>query len=154
MKEIVLPQVDVNSESATIMKWFFKEKDFVKTGEVICEIETTKTVIAIEAEVDGFLTIIIPEKQEIEFNKTIGYLFNDVKEYESFKKSHITIEQSKKEHSATKKALQIAQQYDVDLSIIHKDGIISVILIYSFSIQVISKTLLKKYYKYMRIMIL
>ena len=125
MKDILLPQVDVNSESATIMKWFVKEKDFVKIGDVICEVETTKTIIEIEAEVDGYLHIIVSEKEEIEFNKTIGCVFNDINEYESFIKSVNPSTQGKVERPATKKALQFAQQYDVNISLIQKDGIIT-----------------------------
>ena len=126
MKEIILAQVDVNSESATIVKWFFKEKDFVAQGDIICEVETTKTVIEIEAEVEGYLNIIVPENHEVDFNNIIGYFFDDISEYDSVTKSKKEKpKQTEKKYSATKKALQFAQQYDFNLSLIEKDGIIT-----------------------------
>lgn len=48
-------------ETASVVKWLKAEGDVVRRGDILLEIETNKTVLEIEAEVDGTLhSILIP----------------------------------------------------------------------------------------------
>lgn len=52
----------VMPETGTVLKWYREEGDRVQTGDHICDIETDKTVIEIEAEAEGVLQrILVPE---------------------------------------------------------------------------------------------
>ncbi len=46
----------------TIVKWNKKEGDTVNTGEVLCEIQTDKAVVALEADEDGTVAKIIMDQ--------------------------------------------------------------------------------------------
>jgi pyruvate dehydrogenase E2 component (dihydrolipoamide acetyltransferase) len=49
-------------EPGTVLKWYLSEGDPVRKGDLICDVETDKTVINVEAEVDGIVErILVPE---------------------------------------------------------------------------------------------
>lgn len=52
----------VMPENGTVLKWYRAEGDPVRIGDHICDVETDKTVIEIEAEAEGILQHIrVPE---------------------------------------------------------------------------------------------
>lgn len=46
-------------ETGTLLKWNYGEGDSIRLGDVLCEIETDKTVMEVEAEAEGVLTQIL-----------------------------------------------------------------------------------------------
>jgi len=50
-----MPGVNANEDSAMLVRWLVDEGAAVKKGQLVCEIETTKSAVEIEAEADGFL---------------------------------------------------------------------------------------------------
>lgn len=125
MIEIILPTEDVNSSSAKIVEWFYEDGDEVCKGDLICTFETTKSLIDMESEGEGHLLILAQKDTEANFNSVIGALFKSIEELENYKikreKEKSTNEVS---YSATKKALQLAGQYNINLSDIDNKGII------------------------------
>jgi dihydrolipoamide dehydrogenase len=64
--EVVVPILGFSNEKGKIVKWLKSEKDFVKKGEPIFELETDKVVTEIEAPATGILKkILIPEGMEV-----------------------------------------------------------------------------------------
>lgn len=64
--EVVVPMLGFSNEKGKIVKWLKSEKDSVKKGEPIFELETDKVVTEIEAPATGILKkILIPEGQEV-----------------------------------------------------------------------------------------
>lgn len=64
--EVVVPMLGFSNEKGKIVKWLKSEKDFVKKGEPIFELETDKVVTEIESPATGILKkILIPEGQEV-----------------------------------------------------------------------------------------
>ncbi len=59
---IVMPQLGLTMTEGTIMKWYKKEGDQVKTGEVLAEIATDKITNELEAPEDGVLLKITAEE--------------------------------------------------------------------------------------------
>ena len=51
--EILMPRVGQSVESCVIIEWKIKEGDVVKEGDVICEVETDKTTVEVEATASG-----------------------------------------------------------------------------------------------------
>ncbi len=60
--EVLMPALSPTMEKGNLAKWFKKEGDAVKTGDVIAEIETDKATMEVEAIDDGTLgRILVPE---------------------------------------------------------------------------------------------
>jgi acetyltransferase-like isoleucine patch superfamily enzyme len=55
LQNIIIPQDSVNDEKVLIVTTFFKDGDEVKIGDQIIEYETSKAIISIEAEQNGFV---------------------------------------------------------------------------------------------------
>lgn len=53
--KITAPSVNVNDEFVTLMEWTRKNGEFVKKGEIIFIIETTKATVEVESDFDGYL---------------------------------------------------------------------------------------------------
>jgi len=53
--QVVMPQGGQDIEKGTVVQWLRKEGDTVRKGDVICEVETEKTVIEVCAPQDGIL---------------------------------------------------------------------------------------------------
>jgi len=77
--EILMPQLSPTMEEGTLAKWFVREGDSVRAGDVIAEIETDKATMEIEAAEDGRLgTILVPEGTEhVAVNRPIALLVAD-----------------------------------------------------------------------------
>ncbi|VDM09875.1 unnamed protein product [Wuchereria bancrofti] len=56
---IQMPALSPTMEHGTIVKWHKKEGDEVEEGDLICEIETDKSVMAFEASEEGVLAKIL-----------------------------------------------------------------------------------------------
>ncbi|KAL3985560.1 Biotin-requiring enzyme family protein [Acanthocheilonema viteae] len=59
---IQMPALSPTMEHGTIVKWHKKEGDEVEEGDLVCEIETDKSVMAFEASEEGVLAkILVPD---------------------------------------------------------------------------------------------
>jgi pyruvate dehydrogenase E2 component (dihydrolipoamide acetyltransferase) len=62
-------------EQGTVVSWIKKEGDPVKSGEVLCEVETDKTTMEYETDLDGvLLKIIVPEGKGAAVGDTIAII--------------------------------------------------------------------------------
>ena len=60
--DIKMPALSPTMSEGTIVKWCKKEGESIAAGEVLCEIQTDKAVVAMEVDDDGILAkIIVPE---------------------------------------------------------------------------------------------
>ena len=53
--EVVLPKVDMDMESGTIVGWKVAEGDFVTEGDILFEMETNKAMMEVEAPGTGVI---------------------------------------------------------------------------------------------------
>ena len=60
--EVILPKVDMDMTTGQISRWFFKEDDAVRRGDVLFEIETDKASMEIDAPASGILRNITGEE--------------------------------------------------------------------------------------------
>lgn len=70
--EIKIPEVGESVREALLAKWFKKTGDLVKRDEPICEIETDKITLDLNAEVTGVLFIAVAEGVTVPIGKVIG----------------------------------------------------------------------------------
>jgi pyruvate dehydrogenase E2 component (dihydrolipoamide acetyltransferase) len=73
---ILMPALSPTMEKGNLAKWFKKEGEAVKTGDVIAEIETDKATMEYEAVDDGVLAkIVVPEgTSDVPVNQLIAVL--------------------------------------------------------------------------------
>ena len=61
--EILMPALSPTMEEGNLAKWVVKEGDSVTAGDVICEIETDKATMEVEAVEEGTIgKILVPEE--------------------------------------------------------------------------------------------
>ena len=124
MNPIVVPQEDVNSETARLIEWRKPEGAAVTRGEHVLTVETTKAVIEVEAPADGVLLPLFAAGEDVPFNVPVGFVPADAAALKKLKAEHAAAAPPEEGPKATRKARQLALQYGLDLAAIEKGGII------------------------------
>lgn len=70
--EIRIPEVGESVREALLAKWFRKSGDVVKRDEPLCEIETDKITLDLNADAAGLLSISVPEGTTVAVGAVIG----------------------------------------------------------------------------------
>ena len=117
-----LPTEDVNDEKATIAELYYVSGDKVKKGDIIYSFETTKTVIDVEAETEGFINYFVSVGDEANIGSLVCEISKTRKE--KLEKTKNIIKVIQKSVKPTKKALKLAKIYGLD---IEKLGLVGII---------------------------
>lgn len=73
--KVVMPQVGLTTEEATIVQWLKNEGEPVKRGEPLFEVETDKATMTVESPADGILLkIAVPEGSVAKVTETVGLI--------------------------------------------------------------------------------
>ena len=73
--KVIMPQGGQDLSTGRIVRWLKAEGDAVREGEVICEVESEKSVFEVSAPQDGYLLKILAEEgQDVEILTTIAYV--------------------------------------------------------------------------------
>ena len=76
--QVIMPQGGQDIEAGTIVRWHRNAGEAVKKGEVICEVETEKTVLEVTAPQDGVvLKTFYAEGEEAKVFSVIALVGND-----------------------------------------------------------------------------
>ena len=70
--EIVMPKLGMTMTSGKVVHWHKQSGDTVTAGEQLCEVETDKLNSEIEAEVNGVLTILAQEEEDLDVGAVLG----------------------------------------------------------------------------------
>ena len=126
MEKIYIPQEDVNSEGATIVELLKMNYDEVQKDEIIISVETAKVVFDIVSPNDGIIMYIVNEDDFVPYNSPVAIIARNKKELDDYKdNTRETIPKDKLETKFTKKALQLAQQNNIDTTSIESEKIIT-----------------------------
>src|SRR4249919_1111331 len=76
---VLMPALSPTMTEGKLAKWHVKEGDAVKSGQVICEIETDKATMEVEAVDEGKIgKIVVPEGAEgVQVNAVIAILLEE-----------------------------------------------------------------------------
>lgn len=78
MREICLPQFGMGMTEGVVTRWHRSVGDPIKEGEALCEIETAKTTVEMQAPCSGILSeIVIPEDQSVPVNTCLALVDED-----------------------------------------------------------------------------
>jgi sugar O-acyltransferase (sialic acid O-acetyltransferase NeuD family) len=117
---IKMPLLNINDESATLVRWLHPDGASVHQNEPICVIETTKSAVDLCAEVDGILRQIAPADKTYLTGHIIGFIAASIDESipTHFEKITPALSNDTTELSLpkwTKKAQILANRLGVDL---------------------------------------
>ena len=56
-----LENIDVNENQAQLVKIYVKNNDYIKKGDLLCSLETTKVIFDVEAQVSGYVEFFVKE---------------------------------------------------------------------------------------------
>lgn len=80
MSDVIMPRMTDTMETGVLVAWFVKVGDYVKSGDIIAEIETDKAIMDLEVWESGYITHIgIKEGNRIPINSIIAKIENNVR---------------------------------------------------------------------------
>ena len=83
----IMPKMDMDQESVTILEWLKKEGEKVEKGEAVIVVETDKLTSEIEAPASGTLTgILYKENEEAPVTKVVAISLPKAKAQQMFQR--------------------------------------------------------------------
>lgn len=129
MTEIVIPQLDANSESVKLVRWEVEDGADVSRGDQLCTVETSKAIYEVEAEESGVVVLLFPEGSVVSFNVPIACIVAGREEAAQYRAQGRAAGAKPAdgggEVSVTKKAAELAAKHHVDLAAVESEGIIT-----------------------------
>jgi sugar O-acyltransferase (sialic acid O-acetyltransferase NeuD family) len=84
MKTLVkLPQIGANEDVAFLIEWQVQPGERVQVGQALCTVETTKSVVDIEAERAGFAYPLVAEGVEVAVETPIAVIADDEERWQT-----------------------------------------------------------------------
>ena len=130
--EVIMPKVDMDQETGTVVEWKKNNGDTVKEGDIILVIETDKVAIDVESMDSGILNGISGEPGDvIPIGTVIAYLLEEGEEIPEISKQSVSVKDSPNldnnssvsEVKATPVAKNIADAHGIDLQEISGTGL-------------------------------
>jgi acetyltransferase-like isoleucine patch superfamily enzyme len=107
--EVHVPFTDANDEVAILTSWLVEDGQFVSEGEVIAEIETSKSISEIESPINGVIELRADEGDEVKIGTIIALINSSLESTPSKKKD------KSRHFTATNKAIETASKLNIDL---------------------------------------
>lgn len=118
MKTIRMPRISNNDDYVTLGCWCVENGAFIKKGQTVAVLETTKETKDLVAEEDGYISFDLPEGSDVEVGDIVAEILESpIKKAES----HINTERT--DH-ISKKAKELIEKYQIDMAKLPKDKII------------------------------
>lgn len=120
LSEIYVPKETVNDEFATVAKLYIKSGDNVKKGDTLVDLETSKTIVSVEAEVDGVVEIFCKEGEDVAISSLLMNIVDNshtTKKDEPFKEeAYEIVEDIQTDTIFSKKALSLISEHNISKS--------------------------------------
>jgi 2-oxoglutarate dehydrogenase E2 component (dihydrolipoamide succinyltransferase) len=102
--EIKIPEVGESIREVVVSRWNKQEGDAIKRDELICELETDKVALEINAEADGVLHITVKEGETVAPGTVIGQIETNDVEPEVVKEEGVPVKKSAESKPKTKES--------------------------------------------------
>lgn len=131
MKPVIVPTTDVNSETAVVTAWHVPDRAPVIAGDLVAEVETSKSVLDVMAPEPGYLLRCAQEGEEIVLTRPLAYLFASFEALQEHAARLAAAEvQAASESSdgvcATAPAIRRAAELGVELASLSVQGLVTV----------------------------
>jgi sugar O-acyltransferase (sialic acid O-acetyltransferase NeuD family) len=131
MQPVNVPTTDVNSEEAVMVEWMAADGSPVRKGEVVAEVETSKSAIEVDAPADGFLLHDVAEGADFPLDRPIARLFDSLDELEQARAAQpaddveVPRGRTDRAYRATRSAQELADRHGIDLASLDTSGLIT-----------------------------
>ncbi len=117
MIALTIPTTDVNSESATIVRWHVDDRGGVSHGDPVIEVETSKAILDIDAPATGVLLRLCDAGAQVGVKDTLGYVFPTNEALDEYVRSQAAARPAESDHAAriTAPARRRADELGVDI---------------------------------------
>lgn len=119
MIAVTIPTTDVNSESAVVVRWYVEDRAEVEDGQPVVEIETSKSILDVEAPERGVLLRLFAEGDQLNIDQPLAYLFETADALERFQteQAQATAPAEREDHAGriTAPARRRAAELGVDI---------------------------------------
>ncbi len=117
---ISMPLLNVNDDSAILVRWLYPEGAMVNKDEAICIVETTKSAVDLYAEANGILRHLSPTGIAYKTGTVIGFLTQSVEEEVSVLDAVVETTENPTVITPkwTRKAQILAQRFGIDLNLL------------------------------------
>ncbi|MBF0381856.1 MAG: 2-oxo acid dehydrogenase subunit E2 [Magnetococcales bacterium] len=119
---ITVPQINVNETAVFVVEWLVAAGNKVNVGDPVVAVETSKSVVEVEAEVAGYLRHGAEIGVELKVGATLGWIDSKA---DGGKKATAKVDGGKQKIKATAKAKQLAEENSIDLAQLAVKGIIT-----------------------------
>jgi AhpD family alkylhydroperoxidase len=111
LSEVFVPKETVSDEFATIAKLYVNSGDQVSSGTLLLDLETSKTIVSIESDTEGYVELFCSEGEDVEIGALLLKISDAKEEKQEEVQSEITIENSADVHPIfSKGALKLLDQ--------------------------------------------
>ncbi len=124
MIELRVPREDVNDDTATVARWLVPAGAPVVAGQVVCELETTKTIFEVCAPAGGHLHPVAPEKAELAVGALLARI-TDSADPPAVQESPVETATDPGAFRATRQAEEFARAHGIDLAPLAHRGILT-----------------------------
>ena len=127
-KKILAPQLNVNDEIVDLVKWHVEHGGVVSICDMICEIETVKSVNEMVAEDNGVIYLKVRSGTSMKVGECLGYIGDSLESIETFieknaKKTENVSSEKVKSLKITQKAKKLIKKHQLDVNEILKMGV-------------------------------
>ena len=119
--KILAPKLGVNDDFVTVGSWHVKTGDKIEKDQIIASIESTKEIQELLSEFDGYIKCLVDAGEEVKVGEEIAFVSDNLG---ILSKEATNEEVSSSNFQATKKAIELAKEHNIDLSKLGIDGII------------------------------
>lgn len=113
---VATPQVSVNEEFVTLVKWEMEPRSAVSSDDVICSVETSKAVFEVTAGAEGYLQPVVALGEEVAIGAPLAFITDQPDVRVDTLKGQSTANRAEGEVKKwTKKALIVAKHLGVDI---------------------------------------
>jgi len=117
---VTVPQLGVNDPKATLVRWLVADGATVSVGSLICELETTKATIEVEADRSGTIVLLAEAGDEVPVGAPLGWIGDDRSALEAARAAQRlardAVAAARPEGlRATRKAERLAQSLGIDI---------------------------------------
>ncbi len=124
MIEMRIPQISVNDVEATLVEWLVSPGEAVTKGQVIARIETTKALIEVVAEADGYIWPLIEVGETVQVGKVFAVITETPTQPSKLPKDEEIDTSPEQGRQWTRKAELLAKRYGIRLEDIPAVGVI------------------------------
>ena len=74
--QIIIPHINVNDTEVTLIEKKLSTGEFVQQDQLVCSVESTKAVVEIFSDYEGFILYVSDEGSTLKIGEPIAYVFS------------------------------------------------------------------------------